>query len=86
MGNTAGAKRPNHAEAELKPFCKACLEGNLTSIDKYLKAGEDVNQVFIVDGRDWTPLMRASFDGNQILLRVLLENGSENGAIVNLQV
>ena len=63
-------------KAKLSPFCKACVEGDLTLVDKYLKAGEDVNQVIIVKGIGWTPLMMASLDGNVSLLELLLKNAA----------
>ena len=73
MENTTGTK--------LKIFWEACIGGDLTLVDKLLKAGEDVNQVFIVKGKEWTPLMIASLDGNKKLLKLLLKKGAH----VNLQ-
>ena len=81
MENTTGAEKLDPTEAKPKTFYEACVEGDLTLVDKYLKAGEDVNQVFIVKGKEWTPLMRASFDGHVRLLKVLLKNAAN----VNLQ-
>ena len=60
----------------MQSFFEACEEGDLTLVDHYLNAGEDVNQVFIVNEVEWTPLMRASFDGNVLLVSLLLKNGA----------
>ena len=57
-------------------FYKACEEGNLVLVERYVKAGKDVNQTVLVDGEQWTPLMRASFAGNGKLVDFLLKNNA----------
>lgn len=62
---------------------QSCEEGNIALVKLRLKAGEDVNQRVRVEGAEWTPLMRASCEGNVELVELLLEFSAEPNLQVN---
>ena len=42
-----------------------------------MRAGEDANHTEIVSGTELTPLIRASYDGNVLLAKLLLKYGAQ---------
>ena len=79
MGNTNAKGAEDKLQQVHQPppqhdICEACEEGNLVLVERYVKAGEDVNQT--VDGEQCTPLMIASFDGNYKFVDFLLKNNA----------
>ena len=56
---------------------EACAKGELTLVETYLKNGGDVNCKVVVDGIEWTLIMKASYHGHVHIVNLLHEYGAQ---------
>lgn len=69
-------QKPGVADAP-KDFFKSVGSGDCRTVARSLEAGMNVD---IRDGREWTPLMVAAFDGNEEMALLLLRYGASVNA------
>ncbi|WP_419212363.1 ankyrin repeat domain-containing protein [Maribacter sp. X9] len=67
-----GTSNHNISRIELSSFCKAVIEGDLTTVKSLLKLGEDVNQKSL----GMTPAMFAARYNRSEVLSLLIEHGA----------